>query len=292
MKRGWKIFWIIIASVTAFGIVFSCIALGLGFTFSTFRAAYPNGIGIIKDREDDDWEDDWDERTRVEPSEDVMKFEDVTELDVSVGFCEVVIAQSDDELTKVDTSGLDFKKSGKDISVHEENGVLSIEMQENGSSWNALSHLKGTHNYGTLYIYLPESSTLESAELILGAVDVQIDVLKVRNLDMKIGATDCKVDSLEADTVNMEVGAGDLEIRGAIYGDVDVKCGAGSVGLELEGQETDFNYAVEGGIGAIDIGEHMEFEGIAVSKNIDNGSNKTMDLQCGAGEIEVSFRHK
>lgn len=282
MKRGWKIFWIIVAALTALGIVFSCIALGLGFTISAFREAYPNGIGIIEERE----------RTQVVYSEDVMKFENVTELDVSVGFCEVVITQSDDEMTKVDTSGLNFQKTGKDISVYEENGVLSIEMQENGNVWDVLSHLKGTHNYGTLYIYLPEQSTLEAAELVLGAADVQVDGLKVRDLDMKVGAADCDLDSLEADTVNVEVGAGDLEIRGAVHGDADVKCGAGSVEMELEGKETDFNYVVESGVGAVDIGEHMEFEGIAVSKNIDNGSNKTMNLHCGAGEIEVSFRNK
>ncbi|WP_270247593.1 hypothetical protein [Coprococcus sp. AM11-30B] len=47
MKKGWKIFWTVIISLTGAGVVFCIIALCLGVTFSQFEKAYPNGIGII-----------------------------------------------------------------------------------------------------------------------------------------------------------------------------------------------------------------------------------------------------
>lgn len=51
MKKGWKIFWTVIISLTGAGVVFCIIALCLGVTFSQFEKAYPNGIGIMrKDR--------------------------------------------------------------------------------------------------------------------------------------------------------------------------------------------------------------------------------------------------
>ena len=48
MKKGWKIFWTVIISLTGAGVVFCIIALCLGVTFSQFEKAYPNGIGIIR----------------------------------------------------------------------------------------------------------------------------------------------------------------------------------------------------------------------------------------------------
>lgn len=291
MKRAWKIFWIIIAFVTGLGIIFSCIALGLGFTFSQIEELYPGGIGIVKNKTVTVWEDGWEDagERRQGPSADAQKFNHVKNLKINVGACRVFIGQSDDEMTRVDTSGLDFGNSGKDISVKEENGVLTIEMWANGSVWDALSHLGRNHDYGILNIYLPDGSELESAELTFGAADIQINALNTQYMNMQIGTADCTVDALEADEAKISAGAGDLEIRGIVRGNLDVKCGAGSVDLELKGREKDFNYKIESGVGSIDIGESMEFEGIAVSKKIDNGSDKTMNLKCGAGEVEVSF---
>ena len=64
MKKGWKIFWTVIISLTGAGVVFCIIALCLGVTFSQFEKAYPNGIGIMRKNYvsfDDDWDDDDDD---------------------------------------------------------------------------------------------------------------------------------------------------------------------------------------------------------------------------------------
>ena len=60
MKKGWKIFWTVIISLTGAGVVFCIIALCLGVTFSQFEKAYPNGIGIIR-KDYVSFEEDWDD---------------------------------------------------------------------------------------------------------------------------------------------------------------------------------------------------------------------------------------
>ena len=63
MKKGWKIFWTVIISLTGAGVVFCIIALCLGVTFSQFEKAYPNGIGIIR-KDYVSFEEDWAGRGR------------------------------------------------------------------------------------------------------------------------------------------------------------------------------------------------------------------------------------
>lgn len=64
MKKGWKIFWTVIISLTGAGVVFCIIALCLGVTFSQFEKAYPNGIGIIR-KDYVSFEEDWDDDTTM-----------------------------------------------------------------------------------------------------------------------------------------------------------------------------------------------------------------------------------
>ena len=44
MKKGWKIFWTVIISLTGAGVVFCIIALCFGVTFSQFEKAYPDAF--------------------------------------------------------------------------------------------------------------------------------------------------------------------------------------------------------------------------------------------------------
>ena len=44
MKRGWKIFWIVIATIVVMGLIFCGAALVLGFRIHDLRKEYPNGI--------------------------------------------------------------------------------------------------------------------------------------------------------------------------------------------------------------------------------------------------------
>lgn len=285
MKRGWKIFWIIIAVLTGLGIMCGAIALGMGLSIAQIKEEYPHGIGFVGEMHDDD--DDME--IHREPSDEVQEFSNISNLKMNVGFCSVQILASHDGKARVDTSELEFHDSEKMISVREEDGTLLIEMCKNGKVCDVDLLEDGNHDYGTLYVYLPTEEKLDTAELKFGAVDVDVESMKVTDLQIQVGAADCSFDKLEVEELYVAVGAGELEISGIIYGNADIQCGVGSVELDLEGNEKDFNYAVKCGVGTIGINDSQEFSGIAKEKQINNGSNKNMTLTCGVGEIEVYF---
>ena len=86
MKKGWKIFWTVIISLTGAGVVFCIIALCLGVTFSQFEKAYPNGIGIIRKDYvsfEGDWDDD-DDDDEPEETENVVS-ERIMFLSMTIG---------------------------------------------------------------------------------------------------------------------------------------------------------------------------------------------------------------
>ena len=74
MKKGWKIFWTVIISLTGAGVVFCIIALCLGVTFSQFEKAYPNGIGIMR-KNYVSFDDDWDDDDELDDTENVVSEE-------------------------------------------------------------------------------------------------------------------------------------------------------------------------------------------------------------------------
>ena len=107
MKKGWKIFWITVATIAMVGLTLGIVSSVMGFRISDFWAQYPNGIVIFGDDDDLDWDDtldgdndsDWDDADEDEfqDSADALEYENIKELEVSVGCCEVVIVPGEDE---------------------------------------------------------------------------------------------------------------------------------------------------------------------------------------------------
>lgn len=283
MRRGWKILWSIIAICAVIGVVFCVASLVMGLTFSELKAAYPNGIIFLTDI-------DKDKDVSYQPSEETTEvFDNVRELELKVGGCDVEILCSEDDKVRVDTSELIFGDSGLKVESSMENGKLTINMEKEGSVFDILSILDGKWSESNvLYVYLPADVRLERTELNFGAADVYVENLNTEQLIIKAGAADCVIDNLEAGEMKIEVGAGDMELSGNVNGNISIDCGAGDVDLELEGSESDYNYAVKCGAGGVDI-DGMEFEGFAYTKHIDNESNKEIEIDCGAGDVSIYY---
>lgn len=295
MKRGWKIFWIIVASLAGLGVVFSCIALGMGLTFGQIREAYPNGIGYVGN-EHRGWYYDVEPKEEHEhdgktPSSAAEEFENITRLEMSVGCCEVKILPSSDDKVRVDASGIHFRDPDSRLEVGRGDETLSVKMMKNGKQMKAFNEMTGSDSlkYGTLYLYLPADLELDEADLKFGAVDVEMDLLKAKDLTLEIGAADCVIKNLDVENIDISVGAGELELVGKVRGDARISCGVGEVEMELEGTDRDFNYKIKDGIGVVSIGENVELSGLGGTKKIDNNSSRKMEIDCGVGNVEISF---
>ena len=290
MKRGWKIFWIIVGSVAGLGIVLSLVAFSLGLTFGQIREAYPNGIGFVRDEYYDEAKEVLDVDPDRIPTEAAMEFENVTRLEMEMGCCEILILPGSDDKIRVDSSEMHLHDHGMRLAVEQDGETLSVSMTKNGKRMQVLQNMTtGNHDYGTLYLYLPAERELQEADLRFGAVEVEADILKAEKLKLKIGAADCSIDNLDAGDADISVGAGELDLTGRIRGNAELQCGVGEADLALEGREEDFDYEVRCGLGEVQIGDRISFGGIGGNRIVDNGSSRKMVVDCGVGSVTVEY---
>ena len=264
MKKGWKIFWTVIISLTGVGVVFCIIALCFGVTFSQFEKAYPNGIGIIRKNYvsfDDDWDDDELDDTENVVSEET--FSNIENLKLDIGACEVQIK-----------TGTDDKICINDSRMKTENAVQK-KLSDDGKTLEITTRMRSSFKNmnrakGTLVIYLPEGYRFDEVEMEYGAANAEIDELNAKSLKIKSGASGCSVKNADVE-------------------ELEVEAGAGSVTLDLEGTEDSYNYELDSSAGSIQIGDDQEYGGLSTEKSIDNGSKRTIEISNGAGSVEIRF---
>lgn len=285
MKKGWKIFWTVIISLAGAGIVLCIVALCLGFSFSEFERAYPNGIGIIRKNYvsfEDDWEEDDDD---LDDMEDIVlgdTFSDVENLKLDTGACEVQIKVGTDDKIHVDGSGMK-KENSVQKKLSDDRKTLEIATKVR-SSFKNMSRAKGT-----LVIYIPEGYRFDQVEMEYGASSAEIKGLNAKSLKIKSGASGCSVKDADVEELEIEAGAGSIDFYGTVKQDTEIECGAGSVTLNLEGTEDRYNYELDSSAGSIRIGDDQKYEGLSAEKTIDNGSESTIEISNGAGSVEIKF---
>lgn len=283
MKKGWKIFWTVIISLTGVGVVFCIIALCFGVTFSQFEKAYPNGIGIIRKNYvsfDDDWDDD-----ELDDTENVVSgevFSGVENLKLDIGASEVRIKTGTDDKIHVDDSRMKTENAvQKTLSDDGKTLEITTKMR---SSFKNVRNVKGT-----LVIYLPKDYKFDQMDMEYGAATAEIDGLNAKSLKIESGASGCTIKNADIEELDVETGAGSLDFYGTVEKEVDIDCGAGRVTLNLEGKVEDYNYELDSSAGSVEIGEDIDLGGLSTEKSIDNGSKRTIEISHGAGSVEIRF---
>lgn len=283
MKKGWKIFWTVIISLTGIGIVFCIIALCFGVTFSQFEKAYPNGIGIIRKNYvsfDDDWDDDELDDTENVVSEEA--FSGVENLKLDIDASEVRIKTGTDDKIHVDDSRMKTENAvQKTLSDDGKTLEITTKMR---SSFKNVRNVKGT-----LVIYLPKDYKFDQVDMEYGAATAEIDGLNAKSLKIESGASGCTIKNADIEELDVETGAGSLDFYGTVEKEVDIDCGAGRVTLNLEGKVEDYNYELDSSVGSVEIGEDIDLGGLSTEKSIDNGSKRTIEISNGAGSVEIRF---
>lgn len=177
--------------------------------------------------------------------------------------------------------------------------------------WNSGTHKEGVTD--TIKILLPTGMVLEKLSLELGAGDAKLlnstseyarvaiemgagnlsmDALKASGeVDIEAGAGKVSIRGINAKLVNAECGAGKLNIYGKVNGDINVECGVGKVKLDLDEEETAYNYQISCGIGSVRVNGSKRGGLFASGSSVQNmGAKGTMSLSCGVGSIHVVTR--
>lgn len=108
-------------------------------------------------------------------------------------------------------------------------------------------------------------------------------------VDLEVGAGNAKLQGLMANTMDIEVGAGEVSITNLDVKHLNAETGAGKLFVEMVGEESNYGYDVECGIGELKVGGNS-YGGVSNSQHISNpGAERHMNLECGIGKIEVVF---
>lgn len=223
----------------------------------------------------------------TDQGEQVYTASGIKELSGVITAGKVVIREDDlpgDEIT------IFCNKDGSYYNIEEDDGELKLNSYpgDSGSDRDLLFtiHIPKDYRFSSVDIKLKRSRK------IIGKTDSDVvliaDVLLADEMNLEAKAGFIKVNRGNAGELTLETEAGAVEFSGAATGDISAQCQAGAIELQLDGKKEDYNYDVRCKLGAIELGDE-EIAVLGSKKKIDNGSGKTMDLDCEVGSIEVDF---
>lgn len=292
MKKGWKIFWIVCASLFGFAVALCIIGVAMGGTLVGITKVFDN-MHIKEERiiMYNGW-DNHDDYGRGDDTADISangdgikKFSGIRELELEVSYLQVIVKQGDGDSVLVDTSKLDKRQKDK-LRCKNEDGELSIELKNHG-----LFDSLGRNHENQLIIQLPRDRAMEDASFTIGAGQLMIEALNSGSLEMNVGAGQAIVKNFHVKDLDVDCGAGQAELNGTISGKTELNCGVGEIKMDLAGRQKDYDYRIKCGVGKIKIGND-KYAGLGTERHIDNGNDGTdrkMDINCGVGKIELSF---
>lgn len=107
-------------------------------------------------------------------------------------------------------------------------------------------------------------------------------------VSLTVNGGNLSAENLCTGTLSTSCQQGVLHYTGQVEGSAQVDHLQGETLLQLSGRPSDFNYELEYDLGHIAVGS-QSFAGARGSHSIDNGSAKTIQIQCSMGSVEVVF---
>ena len=154
---------------------------------------------------------------------------------------------------------------GEDFQVYESNGTDYEMLVENGIFTVTGSTVGENH----IVVTIPEGYVFQTVELKVAGGAIVTENIVTENL-----YTDC--------------GQGSIEFNGTLNGLAEIEQIQGRTQLNLKGTEKDFNYDLKLQYGHIAIG-NLQFAAPNETKNIDNGANKSLQINCAMGTVNIAF---
>lgn len=203
------------------------------------------------------------------------------ELEIKKTFGDQIVVQcSEDVVVKSEGNTLRIRSKKRDIIFNDKNFVI-IEIPESVSFDNV------TVNAGAAELSI-ERIEANNIDIDLGAGALHADEFVCKNGTFNVGAGEVDIENGCIKNTSMDVGMGAIFYGGIIQGPLEADCGMGAISLELEGDESDYNYNIDVDAGDVQIGERS-YSGIGYSDYIDNGSKDEFDLDCDMGSISIAF---
>ena len=219
----------------------------------------------------------------------------ITKLELEVGVANFKVEKTSGDKIKVEAHGV---PDGR-YNVTADGETLKLEYKQKAYWFNLFgNNIKNIT--GEVTVLLPEK-TYEKLEVAGGVGENTILDLTVSKLDIDGGVGENRLENIivleEADLefgvgeTHMEncslpkskisVGVGEFVFSGKLEGDTKLNSGVGEVSMNIDGYKGDYDIDCDKGIGDTNI------TGSELSTSADK---KKLDIHCGIGEVNVSFK--
>lgn len=139
-----------------------------------------------------------------------------------------------------------------------------------------------------LELYIP-MGVLKEIEIEAAAGVVTADRIIVDRVAVEIDAASVQIDELQVTKeAELQVGAGKIVVGYYEGPSLDVDCAMGSITVVCEGNEFDYNYEMECGMGRI-VFNKESYSLIGEKNRHNNGRSKMIEAECEMGEIIFEF---
>lgn len=312
MKKFAKVCLILAGAAAGIGVILCVVGVSMGANVKP-DTMMKNLIGWsrVTSAEAEDWEDAKEIESELlvqgGGNYDISKehTQEIENLEIDLKAGSLVIKESSDEQIHITVNSVKGEvkvdASGKTLSLSDKTGTRSFWSGWFHSSRGGIEmtlSLPADKVFNKISIEVAagkadlEQYTLEadSVKLNIDAGELKADGLKAREMLMAdVGTGELGITSLDAYKVDLDCGIGELNLQGTVAGDLTADCGVGEMNITLSDEESSFDYVIDCGIGEVNIAGNS-YSSMGVSRRLDNGAEKKMELDCGVGSIRVQYR--
>lgn len=303
MKKFVKIMLILTLVLVVGGIGFTTAGVAMGATTESvnFLRHMKNrlehmgreSVTAVTHKWDDDWdeddwdEDDWDEddwngehasakvlESSGEDASRVYELEHVEELELSLRYDDLSMEPYEGSVVRVEI----YDDPEEAVRVHTNEDGVEIESNSRAEEGRVIQ------------VFYPQDSRFRKLDIEVEEGTVTMGAVEADELDVSVGAgTFDGLEKIVAREAGFSVGTGALTVEALTADSVEGECGMGEMNLTLDGAQTDWNAQLECKAGEILLGEDS-YSALGMEKSIRNeGAKKYLELECGAGSVEVDF---
>ena len=196
-------------------------------------------------------------------------------LDIELKYDELDLEEGDSFSVKV------YNDKGNNVTIKESADTLKIRSTKRAQSRKVC-------------VCYPKDVKLSELDIEMGAGSVYLNrEIQVDRLKVEVGTGEfegnASVTTKEAD---LQIGTGSMTFTDLSAEKTSGECGLGGLDLTMTGDEKDYNYDLQCGIGNMDVGSDS-YSGFGKEDHISNtGADRKMDLECGMENVAVSFSGK
>lgn len=211
--------------------------------------------------------------------------ESIKSIDGKFGACRILV-------TEGETFSIEQKNMGSnkvDVNLSSD-GTLSITNKENLLGIFSGISLKKEHLCPTILLTLPKNLYLENFVIDLGAGSFEAKEVNIqcKKAKLTVGAGQIIVKEINSTQTELNCGMGSIDVQGKLTSKINAECGMGSIIATIMGNESDYGYQAQVGLGEVKVGNN-KINGLSQYTSTITAENKII-ANCGMGAIKFHFK--